>query len=211
MAVKTKSLYVCSNCGGDTPRWAGKCPHCNAWNTLVEESRIVLKGAINERALAQQKGLKPGQSGTKKPLLLADIAEQDYQRLPTSIAEFDRVLGGGITPGSITLIGGDPGIGKSTLMMQMCAGTDQAQPLYITGEESLGQIKMRAERMNTRPTNLRLLSETNCDEIISVIKHANTQLVIIDSIQTLYRPTIASAPGSVTQVRECSAMLMQCA
>jgi DNA repair protein RadA/Sms len=209
--MKTKSLYVCSNCGGDTARWAGKCPHCGAWNSLVEESRIVLKGAVNERAVAKQLGLKPGQSATKKPLFLDDIAEQDYQRLPTGIAEFDRVLGGGITPGSITLIGGDPGIGKSTLMMQMCTGTDNAMPLYITGEESLGQIKMRADRMKARPKNLRLLSETNCDEIIAIIKNSDTQLAIIDSIQTLYRPHIESAPGSVTQVRECSAMLMQCA
>lgn len=201
--MKTKTIYKCTVCAATTPRWAGQCANCGEWNTLAEE----VIGKENGR------GRMP-QSGSRMKLkTLSEVQVGSEVRLQTSIRELDRVLGGGITRGSITLVGGDPGIGKSTLMLQMCAQLPGKPALYITGEESLQQIKMRAGRLKAQPENMYLLAETNLDDILATIRSEDHEfgVVIIDSIQTIYRPDIESAPGSVAQVRECTALLMQTA
>jgi DNA repair protein RadA/Sms len=201
--MKTKTIYKCTVCAATTPRWAGQCANCGEWNTLVEE----VIGKENGRGRISQSGSR------MKLKTLSEVQVGSEVRLQTSIRELDRVLGGGITRGSITLVGGDPGIGKSTLMLQMCANLPGKPALYITGEESLQQIKMRAGRLKSQPENMYLLAETNLDDIIATIRSEEHDfgVVIIDSIQTIYRPDIESAPGSVAQVRECTALLMQTA
>lgn len=191
-------MYVCQNCGVSSPRWAGKCPSCAEWNTLVEEVRAT--GAK-----------KTHQAGKATPIPLSSVEIASNARIQTGIEELDRVLGGGITPGSITLVGGDPGIGKSTLMLQMCAGLKAYKPLYITGEESLQQIKLRSKRLEGNTDSLLVLGETNTGVIAETIKSDDVGVVIVDSIQTLHREDIESAPGSVAQVRESATMLMEVA
>lgn len=203
--MKSKTVFTCSGCGTSSPRWAGQCSGCGEWNTLVEEVvvREAGRGRLSQRSSGKEAAI----------IALQDIEIGNEIRLQTCIPELDRVLGGGITLGSITLVGGDPGIGKSTLMLQMCSGLHGRKTLYITGEESLQQIKMRASRLRTEPDNLFLLAETNLDTILATIRSVDDDfgVIIIDSIQTMYRPDIESAPGSVAQVRECTALLMQTA
>jgi DNA repair protein RadA/Sms len=205
--MKTKTIYVCQNCGNSTPRWSGKCPACNEWNTLHEETKVKESAATSRRVQANGNGSNLRQ----KPMLLTEVEQNNEERLMTNITELDRVLGGGIMQGSIILVGGDPGIGKSTLMLQMCAHLGYAKPLYITGEESLQQIKSRASRLALDFSGLRVLAETNADEIVEAMRSDDAGLIIVDSIQTMFRPAIESAPGSVAQVRECAALLMQAA
>lgn len=199
---KPTTKYVCQSCGYVSPRWVGKCPNCNEWNTFVEE-------AVQPLKLSRKPS---GVSSKIEPVSMEQIERVDVPRVSTSIGEFDRVLGGGIVPGSLVLLGGDPGIGKSTLMMQLALKLKDAVTLYITGEESVRQIKLRAERLEAKAAkNILLLAETNLDLILDVIERGTPDLVIIDSIQTMYRPGLESAPGSVSQVRESTALLLRLA
>lgn len=196
--AKTKTQYVCQECGYSTGRWLGRCPTCGNYNTLVEE--------IVEKSNSSLK--KSNLLAT--PQTLDDIKAIDEDRTTTCIEELDRVLGGGIVQGSLTLVGGDPGIGKSTLLLQICQAIGQSgkKILYVSGEESVQQIKMRASRLKISTKNLLLLSETNIDIIIATVKAIKPDLLIIDSIQTMFIDELSSAPGSVTQVRESTSRLM---
>jgi len=197
---KIHSKYVCQSCGCESPRWIGKCPNCSEWNTFVEE--LVQK--VSARKIVKGTSIKA------TPLNEVDIIED--QRLTTSIDEFDRVLGGGIVLGSVVLLGGDPGVGKSTLMMQLAAELKNSVVLYISGEESAKQIKLRAERLNFKSVDSFLvLAETNVDVIAEVIERTPPDVIIVDSIQTMFRPQFESSPGSVGQVRESTALFTRIA
>ncbi|HEY2629503.1 MAG TPA: DNA repair protein RadA [Usitatibacter sp.] len=199
--AKSKTFYTCTECGGQTPKWQGQCPHCNAWNTLIET--------------AMEAGAKSGahrfssMSGTATQVIaLADVEAQDFPRLPTLIGEFDRVLGGGLVEGGVVLIGGDPGIGKSTLLLQAAARLSEQTPvLYVTGEESAQQVALRAKRLSVNASKVRLYAEIELEKIQATLTSAKPRVAIIDSIQTLYSGALTSAPGSVAQVRECAAQL----
>jgi DNA repair protein RadA/Sms len=200
--AKLVTKYVCQSCGYVSPRWVGKCPNCGEWNTFVEEAPVPAK-------LSR----KPtGATSRLQPVPLTEIDKEDVAREHTGIAEFDRVLGGGLVGGSLLLIGGDPGIGKSTLMMQVALRMKERVVLYVTGEESLRQIKLRADRLQAQKAeHILLFAETNLDLILDVIERGSPDLVVVDSIQTMYRPGLESAPGSVSQVRESSALLLRLA
>jgi DNA repair protein RadA/Sms len=193
---------VCQSCAFESPRWVGKCPNCGEWNTLVEE---VVSRPTRGRQRARAASGHP-------PVSIRDVAANPEARMSTGIPELDRVLGGGIVPGSVVLVGGDPGIGKSTLMMQMAASLGQYRTLYITGEESVGQIKLRAERLETKPSaGLHLLAETSLELIQPWLEKSEPDLVIVDSIQTMVHPDLESAPGTVSQLREATALFMRMA
>lgn len=201
MAKAKKSIYFCQNCGHEESKWLGQCPMCKEWNTFVEEKVTTAKqGAIKEKK-------------ETRIVTLTSISTDDDERMQTGIKELDRVLGGGIVPGSLVLVGGDPGIGKSTLLLQVCQklAAMSKKILYISGEESLKQIKLRANRMGEFTESLYLLCETNLDIIRSVIEQQKPDMVVIDSIQTMYNEEVGSAPGSVSQVRESTNILMQLA
>jgi len=202
MPPKKKTAYVCTECGYDSPKWMGKCPSCGAWNTMVEE---VVK-AENDRSL----DLPSMNKKASRPMRLSEITSGDEERVMTQIPELDRVLGGGVVRGSLVLISGEPGIGKSTLLLQTCQNLckDHAV-MYVTGEESLSQIKMRASRLGIDRENLYVLSETNLDDILVHADKLSPEYIFIDSIQTMYDPQNSSAPGSISQVRECTMKLMQ--
>ena len=195
---KTQTTFVCQQCGKESIKWLGHCPDCDGWNTFVE----TLRTAASQTAAIHT---------SNAPHELCQIADEDKPRLSISMEEFDRVLGGGIVPGSLVLIGGDPGIGKSTLLLQTCAiiARGQKKVLYVTGEESLGQIKLRAKRLGLKGEQLFVLSETNFASILAHIQQASPDLVIIDSIQTVYLDELGGAPGSVGQIRECTMRMMQ--
>jgi DNA repair protein RadA/Sms len=200
--ARIQTKYVCQSCGYVSPRWIGKCPSCNEWNTFVEEAPSPLK--ISKKPA--------GAASNFEPVSIESLEGEDVPRIRTNIGEFDRVLGGGLVPGSLILLGGDPGIGKSTLMMQMALKLQGQIVLYITGEESVRQIKLRAERLHgERTKDILLLAETNLDLILDVIERGTPDLIIVDSIQTMYRPGLESAPGSVSQVRESTALLLRLA
>jgi DNA repair protein RadA/Sms len=198
--MKTKVVYTCSDCGHQQAKWSGKCPSCGAWSTLSEE---VLESRKKSIKLTKRSGAEI----TK----LSDISSEAEFRMMTGIGELDRVLGGGIIPGSLILVGGDPGIGKSTLMLQMCRKLMKFDPIYCTGEESLQQIKYRSLRLGGIPDDLLIIAETNIERIIQSIKSSDSRVVIVDSIQSVYSETVESTPGSVSQVRECASMLMSTA
>ena len=207
MAKGKKTLFFCQNCGYESPKWLGQCPGCREWNSFVEETVATStkgKTTIASGSLAGKKN---------EPVILADISIQENDRMKTEIEELDRVLGGGIVPGSMVLVGGDPGIGKSTLLLQVCRQLTKNghKVLYVSGEESLGQIKLRAKRIGEFNENLLLLCETNLENIRSVIEKVKPEMVVIDSIQTMYNEEVSSAPGSVSQVRESTGVLMQIA
>jgi DNA repair protein RadA/Sms len=200
--AKAHATYVCQHCGHTSARWSGKCPNCEAWNSMTEE--IVRKVPKSSRAT--------GMSGSGAPVSIADVGVVPLPRIPTALGEFDRVLGGGIVPGSVVLVGGDPGIGKSTLMMQMAAHMGGKTVLYCTGEESVSQIKLRAERLASRlPETFLLLAETNVEIIEAAIRMAKPDILVVDSIQTMYRGGLESAPGTVSQVREAAAAFLRIA
>ena len=206
--AKEKTVYVCSACGYETPRWMGKCPGCNTWNTLEEQApQASVSQAAPVRANKQRGG-----TGAKA-LRLDEIPEESAARASTGIAELDRVLGGGVVEGSLMLVGGDPGIGKSTLLLQVSEhlARQGARVLYISGEESARQIKMRARRLGVAADSLLILSENAMDAAEKRWEEIQPDYMIIDSIQTMYRPDMASAPGSVSQVRECASLLMRMA
>lgn len=204
MAKAKTNIYFCQNCGFESAKWMGQCPSCREWNTFVEE-------VVDRRSPVSQSVQKTLQD--VKPLPLSKISSADEERTGTSIKELDRVLGGGIVKGSLVLVGGDPGIGKSTLLLQVCKNLSQKQVsvLYISGEESLQQIKIRAERIGDFTDSLELLCETNLDIIKEVIARKKPSVVVVDSIQTMFSENVASAPGSVSQVREATSVLMQIA
>ncbi len=199
--AKNRTVFFCRECGYEASKWMGQCPGCKQWDTFTEEP-IIKKKMNNQVGLSQT-----------EPQLLSDVTTDKDQRILTGIEEFDRVLGGGIVIGSLVLVGGDPGIGKSTLLLQMCRelSDKRVKILYISGEESLKQIKMRADRLGSFQGDLLLLSETNLDSIEDTIRKLMPQIVIIDSIQTMYKEDIGAAPGSVSQVRETTGILMHLA
>lgn len=202
MVKGKKTVYFCQNCGYEAGKWMGQCPGCKEWNTFVEETVSKTERA-NSRMIREE----------KSPVTLSGISLEDESRMTSGIKELDRVLGGGIVRGSLVLVGGDPGIGKSTLLLQVCKNlTDQKRKiLYISGEESLAQIKMRAKRIGEFGDSLYLLCETNLESIRKAIEKMRPEAVVIDSIQTMYQEEVSSAPGSVSQVRESTSTLMQIA
>ncbi|MFD1038199.1 DNA repair protein RadA [Virgibacillus byunsanensis] len=203
--AKRKSKYVCQDCGYESAKWMGKCPGCNNWNTLVEE--------LESSTVKSRHTLGRDMNTVSKPERITEIESQEEPRVTTSMEEFNRVLGGGIVPGSLVLIGGDPGIGKSTLLLQISSQLAEKQlpVLYISGEESTRQTKLRAERLGVKADLLYVLAETNLYDIGNQIEKLKPSFVVIDSIQTIFREEVTSAPGSVSQVRECTSELMKIA
>ena len=208
MAKAKKTVFFCQNCGYESAKWMGQCPGCREWNSFVEET--VSHGAKKSSGQATA-GSTGGRAG--KPVKLSEIDIREDNRVKTGMDELDRVLGGGVVQGSMVLVGGDPGIGKSTLLLQVCKLLSDLghKILYISGEESLQQIKMRARRIGEFNENLRLLCETNLETISTTIENEKPEAVIIDSIQTMYNEEVSSAPGSVSQVRESTGILMKIA
>ncbi|WP_110931194.1 DNA repair protein RadA [Paenibacillus bouchesdurhonensis] len=202
--VKVKTKFFCSECGYESPKWYGKCPGCGSWNSMVEETEKVVK----------TQGMSSGLFHTKeKPLPIINIESGKEPRIVTGIGELNRVLGGGVVPGSLVLVGGDPGIGKSTLLLQTSYEMAKAglKVLYISGEESIRQTKLRAERLDALAEELYVLCESDMDSIEAAIDDLQPNFLVIDSIQTVYLPEVTSAPGSVSQVRECTARFMRIA
>jgi len=205
--AKDKTIYICTECGGTSPKWLGKCPHCNAWNTLIEsvaESASPVKNRYNQRQ---------GLARASEVTTLADIDAADMQRTPTGHDELDRVLGGGIVEGGVVLIGGDPGIGKSTLLLQALDSLQRAgqSTLYVTGEESGAQIALRSRRLGLEGSQVKVLAEIQLEKILATLEATQPTIAVIDSIQTVYSDQLTSAPGSVAQVRECAAHLTRAA
>ena len=201
MASKGKTVWFCTSCGNESPKWMGRCPACGEWNTMVEAPAESKKSAAPSKA----------RSDDRKPRRLKDIDYSAEARISLGMKELDRLLGGGMVPGSLILIGGEPGIGKSTLSLQIPLGCPELKTLYVTGEESERQIKMRADRLGVAAPGLRLLCETDMQAIGEHIMAEKPDLVIIDSVQTMNHADLSSSPGSVTQVRECTSLLMRTA
>ncbi len=193
---KTKIKYICSNCGYESLRWLGKCPECDSWNSFTEE---IIETSKRKISTAKTKVTVTS---------INEISATEDDRVKTNIAEFDRVLGGGLMPGSVILLGGDPGIGKSTLAMQAAANVKE-KVLYVTGEESEKQIKLRSSRLNLKSENFFVFPETDLAHIIAAINNVEPSVVVIDSIQTMYRAELENSPGTITQIRECTSLLME--
>ena len=202
MAKGKKSMFFCQNCGHEESKWLGQCPACKEWNTFAEEKVVISKAGTGKSILREA-----------EVVTLSSVSTEQEDRLKTKIEELDRVLGGGIVFGSLVLVGGDPGIGKSTLLLQVCRqlAEDQKKVLYISGEESVKQIKLRADRMGEFNDNLLLLCETNLEVVRQVLERERPVAAVVDSIQTMYSEDVSSAPGSVSQVREATNTLMQIA
>ncbi len=196
--AKSKSVFVCQNCGADSAKWIGRCPACNEWNTFVEE--VVVKHT-------KELGWSSGPSA--KPKQLSEIRSDSTYRFPSNNQEFDRLLGGGLVPGSVILLGGEPGIGKSTIALQIVLSMRNGNTLYVSGEESEDQIKLRADRIGGTNKQTYILSETKLENILLQTQNVKPQLIIIDSIQTVYSEQIESSPGSVSQIRECAGSLLK--
>jgi DNA repair protein RadA/Sms len=201
--AKQKTVYTCTECGGQSPKWQGQCPHCMAWNTMVETIAESVPASANRYASLAK---------TSTVQSLAEVEAAEVPRQPTGIAEFDRVLGGGLVRGGVVLIGGDPGIGKSTLLLQtLCHVGHQHKVLYVSGEESAQQIALRAKRLSLDASPVQLLAEISLEKISAALDSHKPEIAVIDSIQTLYSEALQSAPGSVAQVRECAAQLTRLA
>lgn len=205
MAKKTKTVYVCSNCGHDEPKWQGRCPQCGEWNTMKE---MTIAPEPRHSMMSLPKGTDSTAS-VKAPVRLADIFAEDEPRVMLGDAELSRVLGGGIVPGSLTLLGGEPGIGKSTLLLQTILGITDRTVLYVSGEESERQIKLRADRLGTPPEACYLVCETEMERVFAHIRTLRPTLLVVDSVQTVYSSALDAAPGTVSQIRECAAMLLR--
>ena len=200
----SKTVYVCSECDYQSAKWLGRCPQCNAWNTFVEETYTAPQKSAGGKSPTRAR------SESEKAVKFGELTLPEYLRHSTGIGEFDRVLGGGLVDGSVILLAGEPGIGKSTLLMQLCGQIgDSCKVLYVSGEESKGQLKMRAERLGVNAEYLYVLTETNIDSILAEYERIKPDIMIVDSIQTMYTDGSASTSGSVTQVRECSALLIE--
>ncbi len=208
--AKDKIAYVCSNCGHESAKWIGKCPGCGQWNTFKEIRIAAESGTMAARSAAMSVSHRHAGGKGSRPLLLRDISAKDEPRIDLHDGELNRVLGGGLVPGSIVLLGGEPGIGKSTLTLQTILRMPERRILYVSGEESAHQLKMRAERID-HPENdsCHILCETSLENIFATIKDVNPELVVIDSIQTISTEDVDSSPGSITQVRECAAALLR--
>ncbi|MBR6237693.1 MAG: DNA repair protein RadA, partial [Lachnospiraceae bacterium] len=200
-----RSVFFCNECGYESTKWTGQCPACKAWNTMVEEK-------VDKGRSSRASGLKRNDNDSA-PVTVSEISLDDDNRICIGIGELDRVLGGGIVSGSLTLVGGDPGIGKSTLLLQVCKNLSDngIEVLYISGEESLRQIKLRAVRIGQMNEHLKLLCETNLENIVNQVKRSGAKVVVIDSIQTMYSDNLDAAAGSVSQVREATSILMRMA
>ena len=202
--AKIKSVYICSECGYESPKWYGKCPGCNQWNTMNEEIKDTSKSAPKAKSTVF--------SSHTKPKTISSVTSEDEERFDTGLKELNRVLGGGIVKGSLVLLGGDPGIGKSTILMQICQHLgDSLKILYVSGEESKRQLKLRADRINVNSSNLFVMTETNIEIVANEIQSFQPDLVMIDSIQTMNLTELSSSPGSITQIRECTNLLMRTA
>ena len=199
--MKTKTIFYCTECGNETPKWAGRCPACGAWNSIVEQADKPVKS-----------GRKPASARIVKPVPITEIGTADEIRFSTGMGELDRVLGGGAVKGSLVLVGGAPGIGKSTLMLQICKKLGEfARVLYVSGEESAHQLKLRAQRLDAESDNLYVLSETCLGNILECVRSEQPDVLIVDSIQTLYNEDLDSPAGGVGQVKDCTMALMQLA
>ncbi len=199
--AKEKTIFLCSQCGYESPKWAGKCPSCGAWNTLVE--KVV-------RSAPAARGLSPAADRLQaQPVLIDDVSADALPRMDLGDGELNRVLGGGLVPGSLVLLGGEPGIGKSTLVLQTILGLPQRKVLYVSGEESVQQIKLRADRIAHERGNCHIVCETSLETVFTHIKNVSPELLVVDSIQTMCSEAIDSSPGSMSQVRECTAMLLK--
>ena len=203
MAKGKSTIFFCQNCGYESSKWMGQCPGCREWNTMVEET-VVTAGKGKNTKTAYEKAV---------PASFSEISLEKEERMQTNIEELNRVLGGGLVPGSLTLVGGDPGIGKSTLLLQVCRemSADGHKVLYISGEESLKQIKLRANRIGEFSDNMRLLCETNLEIIEETLEREKPEIVVVDSIQTMYQESVSAAPGSVSQVREATGVFLRLA
>ena len=202
--AKTKSVFFCTECGNETPKWAGRCPSCGAWNTLVEQA--VTDSAKAAKASGRSRALRA------KARPIGELGTAQEIRFPTGMGELDRVLGGGAVQGSLVLVGGAPGIGKSTLMLQICGKlSENAKILYVSGEESPRQLKLRADRLGVASDSLYVLSETCLGDVLQSVEEEKPDVLIVDSIQTLYQESLESPAGSVAQVRACTLELMQLA
>ena len=208
MAKSRKSVFVCQDCGYESPKWLGRCPGCGAWNTMVEE--VVAPPAAGN---GRQGGISLGLSDAQKPRPIGEVEIEDLPRYTTGSGELDRVLGGGVIPGSVILLVGDPGVGKSSITLRICADIARRgkKVLYVTGEESPRQVRMRADRLHALAPELYVVSETNLETISAHIQNVKPEFLVVDSIQTIFRPDITSAPGSVSQVRECSVEILRIA
>ncbi len=200
--AKLKSTYFCSSCGNESPKWMGKCPSCGEWGTFVEE-------LVRKDGASKQEDTRSFQGVKSQPLTLNEIRADEEPRIDMQDEELNRVLGGGLVPASLVLIGGEPGIGKSTLVLQTILKLQDIRTLYVSGEESARQLKLRADRIGQQNDNALIVCETNLDEIFKHIKNTSPQLVIIDSIQTVYSDVLESSPGSISQVRECAASILK--
>ena len=197
-----RTVFVCTECGAKSPKWMGKCPHCGRWNTMAEE---VIQPEPEVSANSARRTSLAGLSGESRATTFRDLSLPSYMRSGTGLGELDRVLGGGLVLGSVVLLAGEPGIGKSTLLMQIsdCLGQSR-KVLYVSGEESGGQLRLRAERLGVGGEHLFILTETNLEQVLAETDRIRPDVMILDSIQTIYSDRINSAPGSVTQVRECA-------
>lgn len=200
--AKLKSVYFCSNCGYESPKWMGKCPACGEWSTFVEE-------LVRKDTASKQEDTRSFREVKSEPMTLSEIKADELPRIDMHDGELNRVLGGGLVPASVVLIGGEPGIGKSTLVLQTILKLTGVKSLYVSGEESAGQLKLRADRIGIENDNCRVVCETNLDEIFKHVKKVSPQLLIIDSVQTIYSEALESSPGSISQVRECASLLLK--
>ena len=200
--AKLKSVYFCSSCGYESPKWMGKCPACGEWSTFVEE-------LVRKDAASKQEDTRSFREARSVPMTLDEIKADELPRIDMNDGELNRVLGGGLVPASVVLIGGEPGIGKSTLVLQTILKLDGLRSLYVSGEESAGQLKLRADRLGMQNSNCLIVCETNLDEIFKHVRKVSPELLIIDSVQTIYSEALESSPGSISQVRECAALLLK--
>ena len=207
--AKNKTVYVCSECGQDSPKWVGRCPSCGAWNTMKEFSVPSSSSSVHASEARARQALPGSTQWKSRPIPLSQVTAEEEPRYSTHDHELDRVLGGGLVPGSITLIGGEPGIGKSTLLLQTLVRMSDRRTLYVSGEESEKQIKLRADRISQPSADILLLCETRLEQVFAHIRDVQPDLVVIDSIQTMSVENVDSSPGSITQIRECAASLLK--
>lgn len=200
--AKLKSVYFCSSCGYESPKWMGKCPACGEWSTFVEE-------LVRKDTASKQEDTRSFGEVRSEPMTLSEIKADELPRIDMDDGELNRVLGGGLVPASVVLIGGEPGIGKSTLVLQTILKLSGVKSLYVSGEESAGQLKLRADRIGIQNDDCLIVCETNLDEIFKHVRKVSPQLLIIDSVQTIYSEALESSPGSISQVRECASLLLK--